>query len=87
MCNNPLPNMMLPNMMMPNMIPNNMQDVMMGLPFNNMNYNIDNNDINTKISALERHIRRMDERITKLEALYNNTNNNINEPDNSIYMM
>ena len=75
MCNNPLPNM----------IPNNMQDVMMGLPFNNMNYNIDNNDINTKISALERHIRRLDERITKLEALYNNTNNY--EPDNSIYMM
>lgn len=85
MCNNPLPNMMLPNMIMPNMIPNNMQDVMMGLPFNNMNYNIDNNDINTKISALERHIRRLDERITKLEALYNNTNNY--EPDNSIYMM
>lgn len=84
MCNNMIPpminNNMIPQSMLAQMIA--MQDIN-GIPFNNMNYNTDNNDITTRLNALERQVKRMQDRILKLEA----SNNNYNNEDNSIYMM
>ena len=81
MCNNMMPmmpNMMLPNMMMPNMM----------IPFSNNTSNYTtNNDINTKIDIIERQIKRLDERVSRLEATINNNINTKFEENNSMYMM
>lgn len=86
MCNDMIPNMM-PNMMMPNI--QQMQPYQMGMPFNNMNYNVESNDINTRLNAIERQIRRINDRLTRLEAVNNNTYYNEEEEidNNSIYLM
>ena len=85
MCNDIIPNMM-PNMMIPNI--QQMQPYQMGLPFNNMNYNVESNDITTRLNAIERQIRRINDRLSKLEASNNNTYYNEEDIDNnSIYMM
>ena len=44
------------------------------------------NDINERISRLERQIKRLDQRLTRLETPYANSNYS-NEPDNNMYMM
>ena len=75
MCNN-FPNMMLPNMMIyPNMYPNNYTDI-------DINSNNQNNELSTGLNAIDRQLRRLEQRISKLE---NNSNNN--DFDNSMYMM
>ena len=82
MCNNMMP---MPNMMNPfgNMMPfNNMY------PYNNMNNYDTNNELNTKIGIMERQIKRLDERVSRLEATISNANNNNNKvDDNSMYIM
>lgn len=46
------------------------------------------NDMNDRVSRLERQIKRVDQRLTRLETPYANTNNFLNnEPDNNMYMM
>lgn len=46
------------------------------------------NDINERISRLERQVKRLDQRLTRLETPYANPNAlSNNEPDNSMYMM
>ena len=45
------------------------------------------NDINERVSRLERQVKRLDQRLTRLETPYANTNNFTQEPDNNMYMM
>ena len=42
------------------------------------------NDVIERINRIERQIKRLDQRLSKLETQYNNKNN---EPDNNMYMM
>lgn len=57
------------------------------IPQNNNNYSINQwNDINERISRLERQVKRLDQRLTRIETPYANQNYN-NEPDNNMYMM
>lgn len=44
------------------------------------------NDINDRVDRLERQVKRLDQRLTRLETPYANNNYN-NEPDNNMYMM
>ena len=44
------------------------------------------NDINDRLDRLERQIKRLDQRLTRIETPYANNNYN-NEPDNNMYMM
>ena len=83
MCNNNIPNMMypmIPNMMFPNMsnmtMPNNYTDI-------DINSHNQNNELTTRINAIERQLRRLEQRIIRLE----NNNNNSQDYDNSMYMM
>ena len=58
------------------------------MPFNMMPNNYDtNNELNNKINILEKQIKRLDERITRLEAIINTNNNTKLEDNNSMYMM
>lgn len=43
------------------------------------------NDMNERIERLERQVKRLDQRLTRLETPYANNNNN--EPDNNMYIM
>lgn len=71
----PMPN--TPNQMM-SMIPNS----------NNNGYAMGQfNDINERINRLERQVKRLDQRLVRLETPYANSNNYNNEPDNNMYMM
>lgn len=46
------------------------------------------NDMNERISRLERQVKRLDQRLTRLETPYANQNMlHGNEPDNNMYMM
>ena len=45
------------------------------------------NDMNERVSRLERQVKRLDQRLTRIETPYANTNNFSNEPDNNMYMM
>ena len=46
------------------------------------------NDINERVSRLERQVKRLEQRITRLETPYASGNSFINnEPDNNMYMM
>lgn len=45
------------------------------------------NDMNDRIGRLERQVKRLDQRLTRLETPYANTNNLNQEPDNNMYMM
>ena len=97
---NPFQNGMMPMMqggMMPMMQGGMMQNPNMnyGTPYNNQNMtscnqnnSSNNTDIDTKLNTMERQIKRLNERVTRLEAIYsNNTTNIYNEPDSSMYMM
>ena len=62
----------------------------MGMPMNPDNGNIPNNyfdgmfnDMNNRVERLERQIKRLDQRLTRLEVPYANNN----EPDNDMYIM
>lgn len=69
-----------------NMIPNNSM-------MNNGNMTPNNystsqfNDINERISRLERQVKRLEQRLTRLENPYSNNMKYNNEPDNNMYMM
>ena len=54
-------------------------------PTPQMNNPMINNDINYKIIELENRIKKLELRISRLEA--DKSNNNYNEPDNSLYMI
>ena len=41
--------------------------------------------MNERIERLERQVKRLDQRLTRLETPYANNNNN--EPDNNMYIM
>ena len=75
---------------------NNMSNGMM--PFQNqydMNNGLNNqmpnnnyfNDINERLNRLERQVKRIDQRLTRLETPYANTNNYNQDIDNNMYMM
>lgn len=75
---------------------NNMPNGMM--PFQNqydMNNGLNNqmpnnnyfNDINERLNRLERQVKRIDQRLTRLETPYANTNNYNQDIDNNMYMM
>ena len=75
-----------PNNIMPNNFPQ-----MINTPFPNQmsgqsTYtNSQFNDINERVSRLERQVKRLDQRLTRLETPYANNLNT--EPDNNMYMM
>ena len=92
---NPLPNGIMPMMqggMMPMMQNPNIN---YGMPYSNQNMipcnqnnNSNNTDFDNRLNTIERQIKRLNERITRLETTYNNNTTNIyNEPDSSMYMM
>jgi len=89
----PFPNQMgfFPNQMgfFPNTNPYNNMMPCSGNNQNNQNNNSNySNDIDTRLNIMERQIRRLNDRVTRLEATYgNNTTNIYNEPDSSMYMM
>ena len=69
------PNTQIPPMQMPNpTIPNNYTTSQF-------------NDINERVSRLERQVKRLDQRLTRIETPYANNNLSNNEPDNNMYMM
>lgn len=73
------------NNQMPGMLPNQF-----GTGNSNTSYATNQmNDLNDRIERLERQIKRLDQRLTRLETPYANNNNNLysNEPDNNMYMM
>lgn len=45
------------------------------------------NDLNERIGRLERQVKRLDQRLTRLETPYANNMKYNNEPDNNMYMM
>lgn len=45
------------------------------------------NDMNERINRLERQVKRLDQRLTRLETPYQNNMQYNNEPDNNMYMM
>ena len=50
------------------------------------NYNINYiNEINKRLDKIERQVKRLEQRITRIETPY--ISNNINEPDNNMYIM
>lgn len=80
-----MPNNMPP--MMNNQMPNQTFEPM---PLNSPTNTYQNSqlqDMNERISRLERQVKRLDQRLTRLETPYANTNNQAPEPDNNMYMM
>lgn len=75
MCNN-IPIYPYPNMMIPNMYPNNYTDI-------DINSNNQNSELTTRLNAIDRQLRRLEQRITRIENNYTNSN----DYDNSMYMM
>ena len=71
----------------------NMSNQMNGIPQNQTPPIINNysnsqfNDLNERVSRLERQIKRLDQRLTRLETPYANSNKLNNEPDDSMYIM
>ena len=45
------------------------------------------NDMNERINRLERQVKRIDQRLSRLETPYANTSKYNPEPDNNMYMM
>lgn len=58
---------------------------MQGMIPNQPNPFLVNNDINAKISNLEKKVKMLESRVSRLENPYNS--NNYNEPDNNMYML
>lgn len=73
----------------PNQIPpmmNNPINTQMPMQMNNNTYTSSQlNDMNERINRLERQVKRIDQRLTRLETPYANNYNS--EPDNNMYMM
>ena len=92
---NPLPNGIMPMMQggMMHMMQN--PNINYGMPYSNQNMmpcnqnnNSNNTDFDNRLNTIERQIKRLNERITRLETTYNNNTTNIyDEPDSSMYMM
>ena len=88
-----MPNTMpgnFPQMMntgMPNQMYNGVNTGMSSTMPTNTYANSQFNDMNERVSRLERQIKRLDQRLTRLETPYANANNFSNEPDNNMYMM
>ena len=71
---------------MPNMnIPNSSVGQMQMMPNNYATGQF--NDMNERINRLERQVKRIDQRLTRLETPYANNMKYNNEPDNNMYMM
>lgn len=73
--------------MMNNQMPNQAYTGMGSQMPNNTYANSQFNDMNERVSRLERQVKRLDQRLTRLETPYANTNNFSQEPDNNMYMM
>ena len=68
--------------------PNQIMGGMTSPNYSDNSYNINYiNDFNNRIERLERQVKRLDQRLTRLETPYAKGNNNSNEPDNNMYMM
>lgn len=81
---------------------NNMPSGMM-MPYQNQGYDMNSglnsqissnnytnswfNDITERLNRLERQVKRLDQRLTRLETPYANTNNYNQDVDNNMYMM
>jgi len=84
-----------PNNIMPGTFPQMINNQIPNQPYTEMSNQIpintytnsQFNDINERVSRLERQIKRLDQRLTRLETPYANTNNFNVEPDNNMYMM
>lgn len=80
---------------MPNQMPPMMNPQMPNQQFSGMSPQMPNNtyqtsqfnDMTERIGRLERQVKRLDQRLTRLETPYANTNNFNQEPDNNMYMM
>lgn len=85
---NNMPSQMSPMMttQMPTQIPTQMSSQMPTMPTNTY-ANSQFNDMNERIGRLERQVKRLDQRLTRLETPYANTNMLNQEPDNNMYMM
>lgn len=82
---NPMPG--VPNQMT-GMNPNQMTNMPTSMPVSTSYGANQFSDINERLNRLERQIKRLDQRLTRLETPYANSNNfNNNEPDNNMYMM
>ena len=64
------------------------------IPVNNMQQPMQNNytasqltDMNERINRLERQVKRLDQRLIRLETPYTNNMQYNNEPDSNMYMM
>ena len=79
----------MPNQM-PSMMPNQMTVNPNQMPMtmsNNTYASSQFNDMTERISRLERQVKRLDQRLTRIETPYANMNNLNSEPDNDMYMM
>lgn len=86
------PNPMMMPQMMPQMIPQtqNTFPTQATNPYPYQNYNTNDYDYEIRLNRLERQIKNLNQRVTRLENPYNNTNNTTNiynEPDSNMYMM
>ena len=76
----------MPNQMYPAMNTGMGSSMSGSMPANNY-ANSQFNDMNERVSRLERQVKHLDQRLTRLETPYANTNNFNQEPDNNMYMM
>lgn len=85
------PNNMMMGGIPPVMNPNITNQTYTGMPnqtpLNNTYASGQFNDMNERLARLERQVKRLDQRLTRLETPYANTNNYPTEPDNNMYMM
>lgn len=75
----------MPNNPMMGTSPNQISDMMNGASYQaNQFY-----DLTERVNRLERQVKRLDQRLVRLETPYANNTTNIynNEPDNNMYMM
>lgn len=76
------------DMMMPNMMSSGTGTGMSNQVIPNNYATSQFNDMNERVSRLERQVKRLEQRLTRLETPYANSNNLFNnEPDNNMYMM
>ena len=82
---------------------NNIPNGMSLMPYQNQGYDMNSglnsqissntytnswfNDITERLNRLERQVKRLDQRLTRLETPYANNMKYYNEPDNNMYMM
>lgn len=78
---NYIPNQMFPNVGMP------INDNSFSGISSNTYMSSQFNDINERVSRLERQVKRLEQRLTRIETPYANVSNFNSEPDNNMYMM